>query len=158
MTSAFAQMFNDDNLADLMHNMVTGAAVGASAGGMIGGEDGAVGGTLVEPGGGTIIGAAGGSIIGACVGAIGGMVNAVVTDTSIMFRSDGNPYKGAPGSRSDSTTDDGNPKQTRYYGDDVYPSKDVDYDHDHGQGSPHVHDWNGVNRQPGRAPYPGELD
>jgi hypothetical protein len=76
-----------------------------------------------------------------------------------------NPFKGDPGSSSETTNPDGTPKQKRYYDDDGYPSKDIDYNHDHGQGKPHVHDWTRPSaggppthkdRLPGRPPLPGE--
>ena len=45
------------------------------------------------------------------------------------------PFKGKPGSiaRGD--------KQTRVYGEDVYPLRDIDYHADHGAGELHSHDW-----------------
>jgi hypothetical protein len=43
--------------------------------------------------------------------------------------------------------------QTRKYGSDGRPVRDVDYDHDHGQGVPHVHDWTrGKDGRPIRGP------
>ena len=80
-------------------------------------------------------------------------------------RSKSNPLKGEPGSVSETKTRDGQPKQTREYGDDGYPNRDVD--HDHGQGQPHVHDWTRPpdrsaptheDRQPGRTPKQDEVE
>lgn len=76
------------------------------------------------------------------------------------------PYKGEPGTTVTVTNPDGTPKQTRTYGEDGFPEKDIDYNHDHGQGQPHVHDWErpegggrprNEDRQPGRPPEPDEL-
>jgi RHS repeat-associated protein len=78
-----------------------------------------------------------------------------------------NPITGTPGGTSETTTRDGEKKQTRHYGEDGFPERDVDHDHDHGQGQPHVHDWDRPadgspptheDRKPGRAPEPGEID
>jgi RHS repeat-associated protein len=40
--------------------------------------------------------------------------------------------------------------QIRDYGPNGEPLKDFDFGHDHGAGDPHVHDWEGGIRQPGR--------
>jgi hypothetical protein len=78
-----------------------------------------------------------------------------------------NPLVGQPGTATETKTRDGQPKQTREYGADGYPDRDIDHDHDHGQGQPHVHDWTRPSdgsapthqdRQPGRAPQEGEID
>lgn len=76
-----------------------------------------------------------------------------------------NPLVGEPGTAKETQARDGQPKQTREYGADGYPDRDID--HDHGQGQPHVHDWTRPSdgsppthgdRQPGRAPQEGEID
>ena len=73
-----------------------------------------------------------------------------------------NSFKGKPGKTSTIYDKDGNPKQTRTYGEDGYPEVDIDYDHDHGQGQPHQHRWTRPedgspptykNRQPGTPIY-----
>ncbi|MBU1559180.1 MAG: hypothetical protein KJ588_05170, partial [Gammaproteobacteria bacterium] len=51
-----------------------------------GGEDGAVVGTAIEPGGGTLAGAGFGALAGGTIGAIGGMLKALGTDLTMMFR------------------------------------------------------------------------
>jgi hypothetical protein len=87
------------------------------------------------------------------------------SSTDSSTRSKSNPLKGEPGSVSETKTRDGQPKQTREYGDDGYPNRDVD--HDHGQGQPHVHDWTRPpegsaptheDRQQGRAPKQNEVE
>jgi hypothetical protein len=62
------------------------------------------------------------------------------------------PLKGTPGS----TVTRGDGKQTRTYGPDGMPVKDVDTGHDHGAGDPHAHDWTGTQRGAGRPLTPGE--
>jgi RHS repeat-associated protein len=83
-TAAYAQLYNDFN--DLMHDVVTGATVGAVIGATTGGEGGAAVGTVAVPGLGTVAGAAGGSLVGSIVGAIGGMAKALITDVTTMFK------------------------------------------------------------------------
>jgi len=70
------------------------------------------------------------------------------------------PWNGEPNSTGRCKRDDGTPKQKRRYGPDGTPLQDIDYDHDHGHGSPHVHDWDGKKREPGRKPIDtdGDLD
>jgi RHS repeat-associated protein len=77
------------------------------------------------------------------------------------------PIKGKPGDVATKPNKDGTPGQTREYGDDGYPTRDVDRGHDHGAGDPHVHDWTrpsdgspptSQDRQPGREPKPGEVE
>ncbi len=53
---------------------------------------------------------------------------------------DSNPFKGTPGSTSQTVKPDGSPKQVRRYGPDGYPETDVDHDDHGGQGIPHAHD------------------
>jgi hypothetical protein len=76
-------------------------------------------------------------------------------------------FTGEPGSTTTTNNPDGTPKQTRTYGEDGYPEKDIDYNHDHGQGQPHVHDWGrpegggkprNEDRGPGRPPRSDELE
>jgi RHS repeat-associated protein len=64
------------------------------------------------------------------------------------------PNEGVPGS----TVVNPGSGQTRTYGPDGKPVKDIDYDHSHGGAPiPHVHDWVDGDRQPWRAPEPGEI-
>jgi RHS repeat-associated protein len=44
------------------------------------------------------------------------------------------PFRGDPGSRTNTNDAEGRPFQDREYGSDGYPDKDIDYGHDHGQG------------------------
>lgn len=44
----------------------------------------------------------------------------------------------------------------RHYDENGNATKDVDFGHDHGAGDPHVHDWNGTVRSPGRGIGPNE--
>jgi RHS repeat-associated protein len=83
-----------------------------------------------------------------------------------------NPIEGEPGSCSECNNSKGKKKQRRYYGEDGYPNKDIDYDHAHGNGddnsgSPHAHDWDRPadgsppthkNRGPARQPEPDEIE
>ena len=59
-------------------------------------------------------------------------------------KSQSNPLQGEPNSSSTTRTPKGELKQTREYGPDGNPKRDIDYDHDHGQGKPHVHEWKTV--------------
>ncbi|MEZ5933157.1 MAG: hypothetical protein R3F54_14635 [Alphaproteobacteria bacterium] len=111
--------------------------------------------------------------IGAGLGILGYAAYQALTgpqtpDISYSEGAQGNspPFKGEPGSTVTVTNPDGTPKQTRSYGEDGFPEKDIDYNHDHGQGQPHVHDWGrpegggkprNEDRKPGRPPEPGEL-
>lgn len=52
---------------------------------------------------------------------------------------------------------DGKVDQFRQYDKKGNPKKDIDKGHDHGQGDPHVHDWKGNKRGPGRPPKSDEL-
>jgi RHS repeat-associated protein len=51
------------------------------------------------------------------------------------------PFQGEPGETYRQEYPDGSPKQDRTFGEDGYPSRDIDYGHDHGQGDPHEHEW-----------------
>jgi hypothetical protein len=93
--------------------------------------------------------------------------NPVSSNPDAGGRSRSNPLVGKPGTAKETQTRDGQPKQTREYGADGYPYRDIDHDHDHGQGQPHVHEWTRPSdgsppthgdRQPGRAPEEGEID
>ena len=70
------------------------------------------------------------------------------------------PWTGEPNSTARCRRRDGSPKQKRRYGPNGEPLQDIDYDHDHGAGTPHVHDWKGKKRLPGREPNEndGDLD
>ena len=91
---------------------------------------------------GTIIGGPVGGVIGGAIGlGLGLYAGQQAWDHWFANESKSNPFKGDPGSEECTVDNDGNPKQKRKYGDDGWPSQDIDYDHDHGQGQPHVHDW-----------------
>lgn len=68
-----------------------------------------------------------------------------------------NPKNGQPNSASHSAHANGELKQSRRYNENGDPQKDIDYDHDHGYGKPHVHEWTGGQRGPGRPLGPGET-
>jgi len=82
-----------------------------------------------------------------------------------------NPIAGQPGSCSTCSNSKGDKKQDRFYGDDGWPEKDIDYDHSHkgedgkAVGKPHAHDWSrpsdggrptAEDRGPARPLRPGE--
>ena len=86
--------------------------------------------------------------------------NALVNWWEMASPSKSLPWNGTPNSTDRCRREDGSPKQKRRYGPEGTPLQDIDYDHDHGAGTPHVHDWNGRKRLPGRIPNEndGDLD
>lgn len=137
---------------------LSAVALTAVAGGALGGAGGVVVGGAAEPVGGEVVGVAVGGAVGWKAGyrtghflgdAAGEAGDWLLSKAGNLVHEVSTPFRGVPGSTTETRKANGELKHVRRYGPDGFPETDVDTDHDHGQGCPHAHDW---ARPPGGGP------